>query len=122
MARRGDPVSHDPVEFGSGHAAVRGGDQGHQTLFAQGGKGLQIALDSGLEGLLVGPFRMIGRHRPDAVQREIGLGIKRRFGPKRAVVVEGGDPFGDRAEIRAALCGGGRDKADDRRLGRAVVP
>src|SRR5262249_21380737 len=58
----------------------------------------------------------------DAVDREGDLEIDRLLAPQRAVVVEGGDAFIDRDEIRAARRRHARDKIDDRRLRRAVVP
>ena len=85
-------------------------------------KRFHIAFEHGLERLLVLPFRVLRRQRLDAVEGERELEIHRLLGPQRAVVVEHGDAFGGRHEIRSGVLGDAPDEIDDRFLCRAVVP
>ena len=65
---------------------------------------------------------MLGRQRPDPVEREHRLGVERMLDPERAVLVEGGDPVGRQHEVGAARRGHGVDERDDRRFRGTVVP
>ena len=56
---------------------------------------------------------MVRRECLHSVEREIQLDRHRLLAPKRAVVVEGGDAFGDRHEVRRAGFGDVLDKGDD---------
>ena len=61
------------------------------SLLAGCGHRLHVAFEHGLEGLLVLPFGVLGRHALHAVERESELHIHRLLDPQRAVIVEGGD-------------------------------
>ncbi|WP_371930184.1 hypothetical protein [Bradyrhizobium sp. CCGUVB1N3] len=65
---------------------------------------------------------MLRRHRLDLTEAECRLEIDRLLAPQRAVIVEYGDAFGGRNEVRAAVSRDARDEIGDRRLRRAVVP
>ena len=72
-----------------------------------------------LEGLGVLPLRVLGRERPDPVQREGDLEIDRLLGPERAVVVEDSDALGRRHEVGPRhAC----DEVQERPLRRPLVP
>jgi len=68
-----------------------GGHDLQQALFARGGQRLHVLVQYRPERLGRFPFRMLGRHRLDAVEGERELEIERLFAPQRAVIVEGGD-------------------------------
>ena len=91
-------------------------------VFAAGQRAFHVALEQRGERLFVLPLGMLRRQRLHAVEREEELEIHRLLGPQRAVVVEGGDAFGGRHEVRARLPGDFRDECDDGLLGLAVVP
>ena len=59
-------------------------------------------LSSEANGSLVFPLGMLRRERLHAVGHEVKLDRHRLLAPERAVVVEGGDAFGDRHEVRRA--------------------
>jgi hypothetical protein len=81
-----------------------------------------VALQRGLEGLLLLPLRVLISEGLDPVQREGELGVHGLFHPKRAVVVEHGDALGRRHEVGAALGGHGLHEGDDGLLGLIVGP
>jgi len=83
---------------------------------------LHVACEQRLEGLLLLPFRMLGRQRLDAVDDEQELEVERLLGPQRAVVVEDGDAFGGRDEVRGSILRHALDEGHDRLLRRSVVP
>ncbi len=60
-------------------------------------------LSSDANGSLVLPFRMLRRERLHAVEGKQQLKRHRLLGPEGAIVVEGGDAFGDRHEIGRPL-------------------
>ena len=72
-----------------------------QALLALVGQRLLVAGEERLERLLAFPFRMLRRHRLDAVEREGGLEIDRLLAPQRAVIVEHRDALSGRHEVRA---------------------
>ena len=82
----------------------------HQPLLAGGGQRLQVAVEHGLERLLVLPVRVLRRERLDAVEDEGELDVHRLLDPQRAVVVEGRDALSRRHEVRPALCRHARDE------------
>ena len=65
---------------------------------------------------------MLRRQHLDAVECEQELEVQRLLGPERAVIVEDGDAFGFRDEVRRAFLGHAFDEGDDGLLGLAVVP
>ncbi len=122
MFRGRDPVLDDLLELHRGHARVRGHDEFQQRVVAAGERGLQIALEQRGERFLVLPFGMLRRERLHAVEREVKLNGHRLLAPERAVVVERGDAFRHRHEVRRALLRDLRDELDDGLLRLAVVP
>ena len=67
-----------------------------------------------VEGVL--PLRMFRRHRLDLIESKGKVKVDRLFRPERAVIVEGGDPLGQRHEIRTALRRHPRDEVGNRLL------
>ena len=65
---------------------------------------------------------MLWRERFDAVEDENRLEIQRLFGPERAVVVEDGDAFGGRNEVRRAVLRHLLDEGEDGFLRCGVIP
>jgi hypothetical protein len=122
MLRRGDPVGDGFLEFLGGHARVGGHDHFEQGVFATGQRGFHIAFEDGGEWLLVFPLGVLRRQLFDPVEDKERLEIHRLLGPEPAVVVERGDAFRHRDEVRGALCRHLLDKLDDCLLGRGVVP
>ena len=116
------PVRDDLLELRGAHAAMRHRNQFDQSLFAGRGQCLHVAVQHCCEGLLGLPFRMHRRHRLHAIEREGQLHIHWLLDPERAVIVEGRDALVDRYEVRTALRRDTRDKVEDRRFRRAVVP
>lgn len=70
-----------------------------------------VAFENPLERLPRSPFRVVGRQRLHAIERERKLKIDRLLGPERAVVVERCDPFSGWDEIGASLPGDARDES-----------
>ena len=97
-------------------------DDFDQSLFAGRRQRLQIAVQHRRERLLGLPFRMHRRKDFDAIEHEGQLHIHRLLDPKRAVIVERRDALLNRYEVRPALRRDARDKVEDRRLGRPLVP
>jgi hypothetical protein len=71
---------------------------------------------------MVFPFRMLRGQLPYAIEGEQGLEKRWVFRPKRAVVVEQGDAFRNRDEIRRVRFGECRNDFNDRSPGQALVP
>ena len=72
----------------------------HQRGLAASERAFQIAREDRLERLLLLPLGMLRREFLDPVEGEMNLEIQRLLGPQRAVVVERGDAFGGRHELR----------------------
>ena len=100
MFRGGDPVLHDLLEFHRGHAGVGGHHEVQDGAVAAGKRGIDIALEQRGERFLGFPFRMLRCQRLHAIEREVELDGHRLLAPQRAVVVERGDAFGRRHEVR----------------------
>ena len=122
MFRGGDPILDDLLELHRGHARVRGHEEFQDRVVTAGERGIQVALEQRGERFFRLPFGMLRRERLHAVEREVKLNGHRLLAPERAVVVEGGDAFRHRHEIRRAGFRDLLDKSDDGLLGRAVVP
>ena len=122
MFRGGDPILDDLLKLHRGHARVRGHDEFEERVVAAGERGFQIALEQRGERFLGLPLGMLRRERLHAVEREVELHGHRLLAPERAVVVERGDAFGDRHEVRRAGPRHLLDEVDDGLLGLAVVP
>ena len=103
MARGRDPVEHRLAEFVGRHAGVGRRHDLQQALFAGGRQRLHVLVEQRLERLRRLPFRMLRRHRLDAIEGEHDLEVDRLFAPQRAVIVEGGDALLGRHEVGAAL-------------------
>jgi len=99
-----------------------GPQQLQQAFLAGGGKGLQIAFEGGLEGLLLLPRGMFRYERLDAVHSEGELEVHGLLGPERAVVVEHGDAHRGWHEVGGALLRHLCHEGDDRLLSLAIVP
>jgi hypothetical protein len=93
-----------------------------QAFFTRGGQRLHVLVQDRLERLRGFPFRMLRRHRLDAVDGECDLNVDRLFAPQCAVIIEGRDALLGRDEIGPALCRDTGDKIGDGFLDRAVVP
>ncbi|MCY1302312.1 hypothetical protein D9M70_519620 [compost metagenome] len=104
------------------HAGMGRHHEFDDALLAGGGDTRHITLEQRCERLLVLPLRMFRRHRLDAIRSEHALEIVRLLGPERAVIVEDGDPFLRRHEVRPVLAGDARDEIDDGRLCLAIIP
>jgi hypothetical protein len=113
MARARHPIAHDPVELFGRVADVRRREQLENAVLAARERALNVAREHGLEGLAVGPVRVLRRERAHAVERERELHVDRLLGPERAVVVERRDALGRGHEVRSGR-GDARDEADDR--------
>ena len=103
MPRGRGPVEHGLGELFDRHAGMRHGDDLQKTVLAGRRQRLLVASSSALNGCLRLPFRMLRRHRLDAVEREGNLEVIRLLGPQRAVIVEGGDALGRPARNRRHL-------------------
>ena len=101
------------LEFLRRHARVRGHDDFEYRMFAAGERAFHIALEQRGKWLLRFPLRMLRRERLHAVEREEELEIHRLLAPERAVVVERGDAFLRRDEIRRAFLRHLRDESGD---------
>ena len=73
MLRCGDPVFHDLLKFGRGHAGVCGHDDFDQRMVAASKCCLQITLEQRGERLRGVPLRVLRRERLDAIKRKIQL-------------------------------------------------
>ena len=78
-------------EFFVAHASVRHGDDLQPILLAELAHRLAIAASTDLNGSWSLPLGVLGRHLAQTVKRKHGLGVQRMLGPKRAVLIEGGD-------------------------------
>ena len=121
MFRRGDPVFDELRKLIGGHAGVRG----HKELMSPWSPPSSAPFTSPLSSEANGSWssiRMLRRKRLHPVGHEVELDRGRLLAPEGAVIVEYGDAFRRRHEVRRAgrrdLC----DEADDRLLGTAVVP
>ena len=65
---------------------------------------------------------MLGSKRLDAIDGEKGLKIKGLLAPQRAVIVKGGDSFGDRNKIRRTFFRNLFNKSNDRLFRCGVIP
>ena len=122
MLRGGDPVLHDLLEFHRGHAGVGGHHEVQDRAVAAGQRSIHVALEQRGERFLGLPFRMLRRQRLHAIEREVELDGHRLLAPQRAVVVERGDAFWRRHEVRRAGPGDLFDEGDDGGFRRPVVP
>jgi hypothetical protein len=101
---------------------MSGHDELNQTSLARFREGIHIVFEHGLEWLLVRPFRMLIGQRLHPIQCKGKLHIHRLLAPQRAVVVEGRDALRRRDKIRRAFAANRSDEAQDRLLGRTIVP
>ena len=122
MTGGADPVRRDLLELVAGHPRVGDHQELHQTLHPGLPQGLHVPLDSGLEGLLVLPFRVLAGQCLDPLQDEGELGVHRLFHPQGAVVVEDGDALSGRDKGWSTRVGHVRDEGGNGLLGRPVVP
>ena len=122
MLRGGDPILDDLLELHGGHARVCGHDDFEEWAVTAGKRRLQVALEQRGERLLGLPLRVLRCERFHPVERKIQLHGNRLLGPKRAVVVEGGDPLGRRDERRRTFLRHLFHEADDSLLRSSVVP
>ena len=122
MLRGGDPVLDDPPELRGGHARVGGHDDFEQRLVAGGERGPQVPLEQRGERLLGLPLGVLRHQGLHTVECEVHLHGHRLLAPERAVVVEGGDSFGDGDKGGRAFRGHLLDEAEDALLCRPVVP
>jgi hypothetical protein len=97
-------------------------DDPRDIVLAAGEGGLHVAPQKRREGFRRRPLRMERRERPDPVDREQELEIRRLLGPQRSVVVEHRDAVGRRDISRGPLGGDPLDEVHDRRPRGAVVP
>ena len=84
--------------------------------------GGQVTFEQGSERLLTFPLRMLWRERINAGKSKIALEKHRLLGPKRAVVVNGGDALVNRHEIPRTGFRHILDKSNDGLLWRSIVP
>jgi hypothetical protein len=82
----------------------------------------EVAPDRGVEDRVPPPLGVLAGQLPHTVRGEDELEVGGLLRPERAVVVERGDPFGDRDEVRPSLPGHADDEVDDRPLRDTVVP
>jgi len=94
MLGSGDPVTDDLLKLLGRHAGMRGYHDRHDGRFAACESALHVAPQQRGEGLFGLPFGMSRGERLHAVEREQELEIHRLLGPKRAIIVEGGDALG----------------------------
>jgi hypothetical protein len=94
----------------------------NEIMFAKFSQCLDVSLQHGLERLGIGPFRMLGCHRPHPIERKCQLDIHWLFNPERAIVVERRDTLGRRDKLRAAGFGYPTDEFNDGLLRRGGVP
>jgi hypothetical protein len=116
VARRRQPAAHGLCELVGRVSNVGRRDEFEHPALARRRDRFQVALEHTLERLTRSPFRVFGPKRLHSIERERELEIDRLFGPERAVVVERGDPFRGRHEVRASLPRHARDEVDDRLL------
>ncbi len=101
---------------------MSGHDQFGDRLVTSGQCGVEIASENALERLPIFPLWVfVGQHL-DPIDDKRELEIVRLLRPKRAVIVECGNPLGDGHEVRATFLGHPIDKSDDRLLCGALVP
>jgi hypothetical protein len=120
MLRGGDPVFHDLLKFGRGHAGVSGHGDFDQRMVATSKCCMQISLEQRGERLRCVPLGALRRERLDAVKHKIQLHRHWLLAPWSAVVVEGCDALGDGNEVRRAGFTDLLDKGDDGLFRRAV--
>ncbi len=95
-----EPVYDGDLEFLGGHAGVCSHHNLENRRFAPRQGILHVAFEQRGERFLVFPFRMLRRECLDSVERKGELKIHRLLSPKAAVVVECGNPLGDRYPVR----------------------
>jgi hypothetical protein len=78
--------------------------------------------EHGLERLALVQRRVFGRQFLHPVKEKEKLCLERLLAADGAIVVERGDALGWQHEIRPTLFCNARDKVEDGRFGRAVVP
>ncbi len=122
MTRRRDPVNDLRFELGGRHAGMRHDHHFSESCLTAGERCCHVAGEDRLERLMLSPFRVLGRHRFDAVEHEHALKVERLLRPERAVVVEGRDAIARRHVVLAARIGDGVHEIDDARLRLAVIP
>ncbi len=99
MPGRRNPVGNGLLELRCRHAAVGCHDELEQAVLTAFGERLHVALERGLERLLLGPFRVLCGHGLHAVDYEEELEVGRLLAPERAVVIEDRDAFIGRHEV-----------------------
>ena len=100
MLRGIEPVFNSVRELFGRHARMRGGKDFHQRTLASSERTLQVVSEDGLERLFFLPLRVLGGDRLHSVHGEVKLKVQRLLGPKRAVIVEGGNAVGHGNEVR----------------------
>jgi hypothetical protein len=115
-------IGDNTLKFLGPHPGMRGGD--HLEAFTRRARRdrLPVTFQHGLERLRHFPLGMIGAQDLDAVYGEGHLNIHGLLAPECAIVVERGDPLGDRDEVRTALGRDAGDEVDDRPFRRAWIP
>jgi hypothetical protein len=117
-----EPVTHNLLELGSGHAGMRPRYNLQETFLARGEQSFHIASQHRFERFFRLPLGMLRRERLDAIHCEQKLKIHRLLGPESAVVIKRRDSLVKRNDIRRTFLGHFLDKGDDRFLRRGVVP
>ena len=122
MFRSSDPVLYDLLELDRGHASMSRHEEFHDRMFATRGRSLQVAFQQRSERFLLLPFRMLRRQSFHAIKGKEELYGNRLFTPEGAIVIEHGDAFCNRNEVRRIFRGHSIDKRNDRFLCRPFVP
>ena len=122
MLRGRDPVGDELLELVRRHAGMRGHHDLENGRFAARNRAFHIPLEQRGKRFLVLPLRMLRRERLHSVERKQELKIHGLLGPQRAVVIEGGDAFCRRHELRPPFLRDFRDKFDEGLLRRTVIP
>src|SRR5438105_8082399 len=86
-----EPLGDDSGKFLGAHAAMAHCHDLHEALLSRSDQRLFVARKHSREGLLLFPFGMLRRERLYSINGEGELKINRLLGPKRAVVIKGGD-------------------------------
>jgi hypothetical protein len=122
LARSGDPIGGDAIEFLRRHAGMSRSNELHRGLFTLRRKRFKIALEHRFERLLIFPIEIFGCKLPHAIKHERHLHVHGLLAPQRTVVVEGRDTLGGLDEIRRALFCYTRDEVCDCLFGSSIVP
>src|SRR3954454_1511309 len=122
MLCRGNPFMDGVCEFLRSHTRVGCSHDLQNGRFAAGERRFEIAPEERGEKLLVFPFGVLRRQRLHAVERESKLEVYRLLTPQCSIIVEGGNAFGFRHEIRRPLRRHPLDEVKDGLLGLAFIP